>query len=376
MAWGGSAPNKVFTRTDGTRSGAAVCAEEKLALLNDTAALADLRENDLAAGLNLCLTRDGGTTPTTAIPFNDQRLTGLGAATARTDAMRLAQFQDGTAAYAEYSGTANAIALTTTPTCTPVEGMVIGFFAEADNSAATTVNLNAGGALALQVAGAACIGGEVQDTQYHEIAFDGTQWQLANPLGANWANVTAFAGVTGATGKVFVFSAAGAGALVDRTDLGLPAGTVCVFNQTAAPTGWTKDTTNNNNSAFRLVTGSVGTGGSVDFTTAFASTTPTGTVGGTAITVAQLPVHRHFGFADENVAVAGTPPADSLNQVPVSTSGSGDPRYSMSATATEATVGRSGPTGSDNTHTHTWTGNAITTLAVKYVDLIRATKAA
>ena len=48
-----------------------------------------------------------------------------------------------------------------------------------------------------------------------------------------------------------------------------PTGTKMLFNQTSAPTGWTKDTTNNDNSAIRVVTGSVGTGGSDGFTTTF-----------------------------------------------------------------------------------------------------------
>ena len=48
-------------------------------------------------------------------------------------------------------------------------------------------------------------------------------------------------------------------------------GTKMGFNQTAAPTGWTKVTGSGDNHALRVVTGTVGTGGSVNFTTAFAS---------------------------------------------------------------------------------------------------------
>ena len=57
-----------------------------------------------------------------------------------------------------------------------------------------------------------------------------------------------------------------------------PAGTRMIFAQTTAPTGFTKDATNYNNHALRVVTGTAGTGGTVDFVTAFASQTPTGTV--------------------------------------------------------------------------------------------------
>jgi hypothetical protein len=55
-------------------------------------------------------------------------------------------------------------------------------------------------------------------------------------------------------------------------------GTRMIFAQTTAPTGFTKDATSYNNHALRVVTGTAGTGGTVDFVTAFASQTPTGTV--------------------------------------------------------------------------------------------------
>lgn len=60
----------------------------------------------------------------------------------------------------------------------------------------------------------------------------------------------------------------------------IPSGTRMVFAQTAAPTGWTKDT-NNDNAALRVVSGTAGTGGSVNFTAAFTSQSVSGTVGST-----------------------------------------------------------------------------------------------
>jgi hypothetical protein len=61
-------------------------------------------------------------------------------------------------------------------------------------------------------------------------------------------------------------------------------GTRMIFGQTTAPTGWTKDTLNYDQHALRVVTGTASTGGTVDFTTAFASQTPTGNVSVTANT--------------------------------------------------------------------------------------------
>lgn len=62
----------------------------------------------------------------------------------------------------------------------------------------------------------------------------------------------------------------------------IPAGTVMLFYQAAAPTGWTQVTTQNNKD-IRVVSGTGGgTGGTVAYTTAFASQTPAGTVSVTA----------------------------------------------------------------------------------------------
>ncbi len=47
----------------------------------------DTSEADIATGLSNCITKDGQTTITSAIPFNDKRITGLGNATADADAL-------------------------------------------------------------------------------------------------------------------------------------------------------------------------------------------------------------------------------------------------------------------------------------------------
>jgi hypothetical protein len=139
-------------------------------------------------------------------------------------------------------------------------------------------------------------------------------------------------------------------------------GTVMLFAQTAAPTGWTKDTSLYNNSGLRVVTGTASTGGSVDFTTAFASKTPSGTVsvsgsaGNTTLSTPQIPSHTH--------------PAVSITPGPVANGRTGQASGNF----------LSGATGGGGAHSHpltissaTFSGNAIN-LAVKYVDVIRATK--
>jgi len=69
-----------------------------------------------------------------------------------------------------------------------------------------------------------------------------------------------------------------------------PSGTRIAFQQTAAPTGWTKDTTAAiNDSILRLVTGSVTTGGATGFSTFNGQTA----VGATTLSTAQIPSHTH-----------------------------------------------------------------------------------
>ena len=63
----------------------------------------------------------------------------------------------------------------------------------------------------------------------------------------------------------------------------LPTGTVMMFVQTSAPTGWTKSTTHDNK-ALRVVSGAASSGGTTAFTSVFTSRT---------ITTANMPSHTH-----------------------------------------------------------------------------------
>lgn len=86
-------------------------------------------------------------------------------------------------------------------------------------------------------------------------------------------------------------------------------GTLMIFQQTTAPTGWTKQTTHNDK-AFRCVTGTCSSGGTTAFSTAMATPSVSGTIGGapgvgnmavsvsgnisnTTLSVNQIPSHSH-----------------------------------------------------------------------------------
>lgn len=207
----------------------------------------------------------------------------------------------------------------------------------------------------------------------------------------------------------------------------IPAGTAMLFVQTAAPTGWTKSATHNNK-ALRVVSGTASSGGSVAFTTAFASQAVSGTNSSYTLTTTDIPGHTHsFSYsgttslmsndhthytsgttgtvsADHNHSISGNTNlvtnfpggASAANgaqtagntggtQVTFSgTTGGASANHTHSFGATSGGVsanhshtfsgsGTTGSTGSSGGHTHTFTGTAID-LAVQYVDVIIATK--
>jgi hypothetical protein len=145
---------------------------------------------------------------------------------------------------------------------------------------------------------------------------------------------------------------------------GIVATTAMTFQQTSAPTGWTKVVTHNDK-ALRVVSGTASSGGSVAFSTAFASQAVGGTVGGTTLSSAQLPAHTHgsiFGSGD------GAGATNAFTSYP----NSGYPTFN-NTNSVIYTVTSDGGSGGGSSHTHTFTGTAIN-LAVNYVDMIIATK--
>jgi len=134
-------------------------------------------------------------------------------------------------------------------------------------------------------------------------------------------------------------------ASVQTTAGGFAAGTAILFQQTAAPTGWTKVTTYNDY-ALRIVSGSASTGGSVAFSTAFASGL---SAGATTLSTAQMPSHTH----------------------PAGLNGGGGGCYQFpgGGGGVSSSPITTGATGGGGSHTH-----SLPSFAVQYVDVIIATK--
>lgn len=195
----------------------------------------------------------------------------------------------------------------------------------------------------------------------------GSTNEIPNAALATMATLTVKANVTGGTATPTDVTMAALGAALGY--LPAPTGTKMLFQQTAAPTGWTKITTTDN-AALRVVSGTVSSGGTVNFTTAFASQGVAGTNTGTAITEAQMPLHGHpFRYSSVTAATANS---TTTGGVMLNTAGAGN---AVAFTGTPAaTLGEQiGGTGGGATHTHTFTGTAID-LAVKYIDVIICSK--
>ena len=128
-----------------------------------------------------------------------------------------------------------------------------------------------------------------------------------------------------------------------------PSGTVMLFVQSTAPTGWTKSTAHNDK-ALRVVSGSVSSGGSVAFSTAMANRTLS--IGSTTLSISQMPNHSH------NILLNNGSTNTTTNR----------PYYIPYANATLNYS--SDAAGGGGSHTH----SGSLDMAVQYVDVILATK--
>lgn len=157
-----------------------------------------------------------------------------------------------------------------------------------------------------------------------------------------------------------------------------PSGTRMLFVQTAAPTGWTKDTTHDDK-ALRVVSGTASSGGTSSFSSIMAAGRSTGgsvgvgtlaisgSISGTTLTAAQIPGHNHaYGQASATLATVQA--------------GSGATVIGGVSNILANTNNNTGG-GSSHTHSHTlsisgapsFSAGSIS-MAVQYVDVIIATK--
>ena len=160
----------------------------------------------------------------------------------------------------------------------------------------------------------------------------------------------------------------GSGNITISVPAAFTAGTAMLFQQTSAPTGWTKSTAHDNK-ALRLVSGTAGSGGSSAFTTAFGtpsvsgSVSLSGSVGATTLTTAQLASHTHAIVRNPSSSCGG-PSRPSITYAPY---------YNTPSNINTTSAG------SNSSHDHSFSGSgslssATASISVQYVDVIIATK--
>mgnify|MGYP003112688087 CR=1 FL=1 len=178
----------------------------------------------------------------------------------------------------------------------------------------------------------------------------------------------------------------GSGALSFASVELFPSGTSMLFQQTAAPTGWTKQTTHNDKS-LRIVTGTVGTGGSVAFSTALGSgatvagvsgnptsnlsVSVSGNIANTTLSTSQIPSHTHpvpivTPQNYSNTTIGGwSGPANSPGEQTNATGGGGSHNHSHNL---------SGSVSGNITAGNLAVGASTAAINVNYVDFIIANK--
>jgi len=244
---------------------------------------------------------------------------------------------------------------------------------------------NTSGGQAIRVIGATGTGVSIPSGATQVVYCDGTNFIAASAAFVNGSVLNVAGGGTGLTtltannvilgngtsGVQFVAPGASGNALVSNGTTwvsGTPtpdfaSGTRMTFNQTNAPTGWTKDTSTDN-AGFRLVSGSVGSGGSIDFTSAFSSSTSvtvssvSGSAGATTLSTPQIPSHSHSLTGGNQCGPKPT-------------------RIRITFDTNDVNPQNTGAAGGGGSHTHPFSfssGSGTVNLAVKYVDLIIAQK--
>ena len=330
--------------------------------------------NDIATALTGVITKDGQTTVTANLPMATYRHTGVSDGTALTDYASVNQVVDNVLVYggASAAGTDTyAVSLPISPGAY-VAGNRYQFLADVANTGACTINFNGLGAKSIKMVDGNDPFTNAIQIGAADVIYDGTNFVLLNPffdflsvtgqVTATHTELNILDGVTSTTAELNKLDGFG-GTLADKTGFAstddvidnFPSGTRMLFQQSAAPTGWTRDTTAGlDDHALRIVTSgtfTAGTLGTTAFSTIFGKTatdshTLTGAESG-------VPAHDH-PMRGATVGVGGTSAMFAY----------GNPSYESGTAATNASTAADAASG----HTH---GMDI---RVKYLDQIIGVK--
>jgi len=138
---------------------------------------------EIAAGLSLAICRDGQSTITQNISFNNKLILDVQQASTMTGAATIQNIIGSSGLYiSTVGGTANAITLTPFPTLGGVSigaGLQFYFIAAATNTGAVTVDVSGIGVKNLTKLGTTALSaGDIQAGQIMHMMYDGTRFQL------------------------------------------------------------------------------------------------------------------------------------------------------------------------------------------------------
>ena len=260
----------------------------------------------------------------------------------RAEMAAVAKYRNDHAGTLTTGGTSTAYTLTSNQVFTSLStmnGQSLRIKFNATNGASPTLNVDSLGAKGIQVPAGTAVGtGAIVANTVHDLVYDNANacWVLIGP---------------------------------SPSALIAPAGTVMIFRQTAAPTGWTK-ATSLDDYALRLTNGTVGTGGTAGFTAAFAART---------ITQAHLPSYTLSNTLSVS-ALSGTVSfngaayvTDGLNSAEAFAGASQLTNVQRAINGTSLTGTVSGTGTISGSVTSGGSGTAMD-FAVKYADVTAATK--
>ena len=233
-----------------------------------------------------------------------------------------------------------------------VDAIKLGTLAEQDSNNVTITGGTVTGLTNLEATAATIGGGDLNVTGI--IKLNGDQGSSNQYLGSNGASDPTWQTIPAA-------------AVV------IPAGSRMLFQQTAAPTGWVKETSSNN-VALRVVSGTASTGGTVAFTTAFKSYSVAisgntgnkaagGTVANHTLSNARIPSHTH-SYSKRTGNQSNALGKGTNNQLGTNNANTGASGGSQAH--------NHGFTGAN--HNHSFSGSSTVNVDVQYVDVIIATK--
>lgn len=178
------------------------------------------QENDIAAGLSLCITKDGQQTPTANLPMGGFKLTNMGNATAQGNAVSVQDVQNGSVVTLTSVAGTDTITANTAPSIgSYAKGQEFLLFpAGANTTNAVTLNINGLGAKSVTKNGANALAiGDIPASGVVPLYYDGTQFQLGSASAGALIGVQVFTGngtytpTPGMRSVIFEVQGAGAG---------------------------------------------------------------------------------------------------------------------------------------------------------------------